>query len=261
MIKDIPLIPHVSDASPHEHEAPASARHPQSRPWPRGVLLDVDGTLLDSNGAHTHSWLEALLGEGIAVPYEMVRREIGKGGDKLLWDVLKIEEKSVLGQTISRHREAIFKSRYLPDLVAFPQTRSLLQRMLSRGLILEVATASSTAQVDDLLTSAGVFDLVHGVTTKDDAARSKPDPDIIEAAIARSGLTKADLVMLGDTPYDVESATRAGIPTVAFRCGGWDDHDLRGAIAIYDNAADLLNAWESSPFMTGVETEGIRRSG
>jgi phosphoglycolate phosphatase-like HAD superfamily hydrolase len=84
-------------------------------------------------------------------------------------------------------------------------------------------------------------------TSSDDAEGSKPDPDIVEAALQQAGATAADALMIGDTPYDVEAATRAGVALIAFRCGGWTDPDLRGAVAIYDGPWDLLARLDESP--------------
>ena len=229
-------------------EAASDVRRVRLCAPPRGVLLDIDGTLLDSNGAHARAWIEALMGEGIALPHAMVRRQIGKGGEKLLWDLLKMREDSVQGQTISRHRKAIFKARYLPDLGPVPGARALLLRMRAAGMSLHVATSSSAEEVNDLLSAAGVPDLVEHITTKDDAAHSKPDPDIVLAAVARSGLAKGELLMLGDTPYDVASAQQAGVGIVALGSGGWGQKDLVGALAFYHDTAELLSRWDGSPF-------------
>lgn len=215
---------------------------------PRGVLLDIDGTLLDSNGAHARAWIEALMGEGIALPYAMVRRQIGKGGEKLLWELLKVKQDSVLAETISRHRRAIFKARYLPDLRAFSRTRDLLLRMRASGMTLHVATSSTAEEVNDLLTAAGVPDLVEHIAAKGDAMSWRPEADLVLAAVARTGLPGSELVMLGDTPYDVESARNAGVRIVALGSGGWVQGELAGADAYYSDASDLLARWDTSPF-------------
>ena len=226
---------------------------------PRGVLLDVDGTLLDSNGAHARAWLEALMGEGIALPCELLRRELGKGGEPRLWEVLKIDPHSVLGKTISRHRREIFKTSYLAEVAPFPGSRRLLARMRADGLSIHATTSSSDDDVNDLLRAAGVSDLVDRVvTTTDLAARVLLDPDIV-SAIARSGLPRHELLMLGDTPYDVRAAILAGVPIVAVRSGGFRDRDLVGAIEVYDDVADLLSSWEQSAFV-GATTR-VQRSG
>jgi HAD superfamily hydrolase (TIGR01509 family) len=214
----------------------------------KGVLLDLDGTLLDSNDAHAHSWIEALEGEGISLPLSLVRSQIGKGGDKLLWDLLHIEEGSSLGRTVAEHRTGIFRARYLPELKPCRGARALIERMRAQGLVLVVATSSSAEEVGTLLTAAGLIDLLPDAITKSDAPRSKPDADIVTAAASRAGLPPRELLMLGDTPYDIEAAWRAGVLTVALRTGGWGDGHLAGAIALYDDPDDLLKRYDSSPF-------------
>jgi HAD superfamily hydrolase (TIGR01509 family) len=215
---------------------------------PKGVILDIDGTLLDSNGAHARAWAEALQGEGFALPYAMLRRQIGKGGDHVLWDLIGVTADSVLGQTISRNRGRIFKARYIADLAPFPKTRQLLLKMRSCGMSLHVATSSTAEEVGDLLTAAGISDLVGRVTTKDDAPRSKPAPDIVTAAVDKSGLSRERLLMLGDTPYDVEAARSAGVEIVGLTSGGWAEPDLVGALRVYRDTADILSRWDTSPF-------------
>jgi HAD superfamily hydrolase (TIGR01509 family) len=217
----------------------------------RGVILDVDGTLVDSNDAHAQAWVDALAEHDIQVGFEKVRPLVGMGGDKLLPEVSGIEEDTPEGERISKRRGEIFKQRYLPTLKAFPSTRELLQRMRDEGLKLVVASSAKEDELNPLLKIAGADGLVEEKTSSDDAENSKPDPDIVKAALDGSGLAPDEVLMLGDTPYDIESASGAGVGVVAFRCGGWEDSDLSGAIAIYDGPADLLSNYESSPVGRG----------
>lgn len=217
----------------------------------RGVILDVDGTLVDSNDAHARAWVEALAEQGINVGLEKVRRLIGMGGDKLLPEVSGITEDTPEGERISKRRGEIFKERYLPKLKAFPSTRELLKKMRDEGLKLVVASSAKEDELNPLLKIAGADDLIKEKTSSDDAENSKPDPDIVKAALDSSGLAPGEVVMLGDTPYDIESASGAGVRVVAVRSGGWEDADLSGAIAIYDGPADLLAHYDSSPLRQG----------
>lgn len=219
---------------------------------PKVALLDIDGTLLDSNDAHALAWVDVLAEFGHETSFERVRELIGKGGDKLLPEVTGLAKESPEGEAISKRRTAIFKAKYLPDLRPFPGARALLEALRSRGLGLVIATSSGADQVEGLLRAAGVHDLVDDEATSDDAARSKPDPDVVRAALAKSGRRPAEAVMLGDTPYDVEAAARAGVRSVALRCGGWDDEALRGAAAVYDDPRDLLANLATSPFGLGA---------
>jgi phosphoglycolate phosphatase-like HAD superfamily hydrolase len=212
------------------------------------VILDVDGTLVDSNDAHARSWLEAFAEHGITVAYEDVRRSIGMGGDKLMPDVSGIEEDSEEGRRIADSRVRIFKNRWLPGLRAFPCTRELLRRFLDSGFTLAVATSAKQEELQPLLQTAGLDDLVSLRTSSDDASNSKPDPDIVSAAVTKSGCSPGRAIMLGDTPYDVEAARKAGVHIVALECGGWSGADLRGADEIYADAAELLRRYETSIF-------------
>ncbi|MGD9765525.1 MAG: HAD family hydrolase [Candidatus Binatia bacterium] len=205
-----------------------------------GVILDVDGTLVDSNDAHAHAWVEAFSAHGVEAPYQRVRRLIGKGGDKLLAEVAGIDHESALGRAIEETRRTIFIERYAPHLKPCPGARALLQRLREDGLRLAVATSAKAAELQVLLQRAEVADLIDTATSSDDAERSKPDPDIVVAALRRARLEVHRAVMIGDTPYDVEAATRVGLRIVGLRSGGWSDDDLRGAVAIYDHPLDLL---------------------
>jgi phosphoglycolate phosphatase-like HAD superfamily hydrolase len=111
-----------------------------------------------------------------------------------------------------------------------------------------IATSAEREELNKLLEQAGLEELVDRTTSSSDADRSKPDPDIITAALRRGSLAADEVLMLGDTPYDVDAAKRAGIGTVALRCGGWDDRALSDALAIFDDARDLLARYDASPF-------------
>ena len=214
---------------------------------PNGLVLDIDGTLVDSNDAHAQAWVAALAEAGFEVPFAKVRPLIGMGGDKLLPRVAGLSKDDPRGKHISERRGEIFRERHLPGLRAFPRARDLLLRARHEGWELAIATSAADEEVQPLLERAGVADLVPKRTSSDDADRSKPDPDIVQAALARLGLPPSSVVMLGDTPYDVEAAARAGVRCVAVRCGGWDDAALSKAVAVYDDAADLLARFDDSP--------------
>jgi len=224
----------------------------------RGVLLDIDGTLVNSNDAHAHSWVDAMEAQGYHADFEKVRPLIGMGGDKVLPDVLDIQKDSEQGKKIDQRRKEFFKEKYFPTVKPFPAAKELLQRMHDDGLTLVVATSASSEELKKLLDVIGphVEDLMTQETTSKDAPKSKPNPQIMDVAIQRSGLAANELLMLGDTPYDIEAAEKAGVKTVAFRSGGWEDKDLSHAIAIYDNTADLLAHYDESPFKQGINVGG-----
>jgi len=204
------------------------------------VLFDVDGTLVDSNDAHAHAWVQAFAEASISVEFAAVRRCIGMGGDKLMPAVAGIDAESPSGEAISKRRGEIFKATHLPHLKPFRDADRLVAAVKARGLTAVAASSAKKNELRPLLQVAGVADLFDGATSSDDAEESKPDPDIVQAALRQAKATAADAVMIGDTPYDIEAAARAGVAAIAFRCGGWSDPDLRGARAIYDGPWDLL---------------------
>ena len=212
----------------------------------RVVLLDVDGTLIDSNDAHAQAWVDVGGEFGHDIAFDHVRRLIGMGGDKVLPELTGLQEESAEGERILKRRGEIFRQRYLPALAPFPHTRELLERMRGDGFELVVASSASEEDLQLLLRQAAVADLVAASTSSDDAEESKPAPDIIEAALKKAGCTAERAVMLGDTPYDAGATRRAGVPLIAFRCGGWDDQNLKDAVEIYDAPAHLLELYENS---------------
>ena len=213
----------------------------------QGVVLDVDGTLVDSNDAHAKSWVEAMAEHGYTVPFARVRQLIGKGGDKVLPETIGIQDESDEGKQISSRRGEIFKERYLPHVRAFPSAQKLLDHMHASGLKLAVASSAKPDELRALLQIVGAADLIEEKSSSKDAKNSKPDPDIMHATLEKIGLPAHEVVMLGDTPYDIESARKVGVGTIALRCGGWQDHDLAGALAIYTDPADLLSHYDTSP--------------
>jgi HAD superfamily hydrolase (TIGR01509 family) len=216
----------------------------------RAAILDVDGTLVDSNDLHARAWVDTFREAKIDVPFEKVRPLIGMGSDNLL-PTLGMNGEGEQAEQLSERRAEIFKEKYLRSVKPFPGTRDLLKKMRDAGLELAVASSASKGDLKPLLEIAGALDLIDSKTSADDADNSKPDPDIVQAALKRVRARPAEALMLGDTPYDIEAAARAGVKTVAFRCGGWDDAGLAGAIAIYDGPADLLRRFDDSPYTGG----------
>lgn len=218
------------------------------------LILDVDGTLVDSNDAHAHAWVQALEEHGYHADFDRVRPLIGMGGDKVLPDVVGVSKESEAGKQISQRRKALFLSHYLPRLRAFPGAWELLQKAHHQGLTLAVASSSEPDELNGLLKviNPRAPELLRSETSAKDAPHSKPDPDAIHAALRKLDARPEETLMLGDTAYDIEAAARSGVQTIAFRCGGWSDRDLRGAIAIYDGPADLLAHYQQSPLDQGA---------
>jgi len=212
----------------------------------KGIIFDVDGTLVDSNDAHAESWVDTFAEAGYEVPFSSVRPLIGMGADKLLPRTIGVSNESEEGKKLIKRRSEIFKTSYMPYLRALPGSRELVQRVKKDGLKAIVATSARDQELKDLLKAARVDDLMEERATASDAKRSKPDPDIVHAAIEESDIPPQQLIMIGDTPYDIEAAARAQVRSIAFRSGGWTDDELKGAVEIYDGPADLLKNYDSS---------------
>jgi HAD superfamily hydrolase (TIGR01509 family) len=213
----------------------------------RAVLLDIDGTLVDSNDLHAESWRVALAEHGFVVSFDRLRGLIGMGSDKLLPKVIGLSPEEARGKQIVETRSELFLREYVQQVRAFPGARALVERIIDRGHRPVVATSANEAELEALLSRANLSDLLLLRTSSDQAKRSKPDADIVHAALDRARAAPREAVMLGDTPYDLKAAARAGVGFVGVRSGGYDDDALRGALAIYRDAAELLASFDQSP--------------
>lgn len=215
-----------------------------------GVILDVDGTLVDSNDLHTEAWVQAFRQFGFPTAFDQIKPLIGMGGDKIVPLITGESEQTQLVKSLKSYRSQLFKDYYMPQIKPFPKVRELLLQMIDSGLRLVVGTSANQSELEGILAVASLDDLLHLRTTKSDADNSKPDPDIIEAALQKLGYPADRVIMLGDTPYDIKAAKEAYVRSVALRSGGWDDLSLKDAIAIYEDPADLYEDFLISPFVS-----------
>src|SRR5919107_3116801 len=208
-------------------------------PQPRAVLFDVDGTLIDTVDLHARAWVEALEHFGVETTFEDMRVQIGKGGDQLLQGLLPPGQVEDEGDKIQSFRTELFKRRYLSQARAFPGVRDLFEQIRSRGHRIVLASSCKADEVKAYQEIAGIADLIDDATSSDDAERSKPFPDIFEAALAKlAPLEPDEAVVVGDTPYDAEAARKAGLKSVGVLCGGFPEAALRsaGCMAVYEGA-------------------------
>jgi HAD superfamily hydrolase (TIGR01549 family) len=213
----------------------------------KGVILDMDGTLIDSNEQHTQSWIDVLDEHGYDIPYSVIRPLIGKGGGELLKESVDVEGDAA--QQIKNDRLDLFMDIYLSQINATSGTRDFVQRLKDAGLKVVIATSAGEEALKKFLKIANVGDLIDGVTSSDEVEESKPAPNVVEVAIKELGLPADAVVMVGDTPYDIEAGNRAGIPVVVVRCGGyWQDDDFDDAVAIYDDPAAILAVYDETIF-------------
>lgn len=218
----------------------------------RGVILDIDGTLIASNEAHARAWVDALAEHGYNLPYHRVHALIGMGGDKLLPELTGILKDSPEGEAIGKRRRSILMERYIEEVRPTPGVRPLLERMRADGLRLVIATSANPDELEQLLKISGVADLIEEETTSGDVEASKPDPDIVQAALAKLDLSPDEVLMLGDTPFDIQAAGKCGIGVIGLRTGG-HDADLADALAVYTDPADLLAHYHESPLGRGLK--------
>jgi HAD superfamily hydrolase (TIGR01509 family) len=215
----------------------------------QAVILDVDGTLLRSNDAHAEAFVRAGREMGHEVEFEAVRRLIGMGSDKLVPRVFGFAADGREGKALQARKGEIFREELLPGLEPTPGARDLLVRLRDEGLTLAVATSATEDDLRGLLERAGLADLLpeERSTSASEVRETKPEPDVVESALRKAGVPPEAAVMIGDTPFDVESAGRAGVAILAVRSGGWDDASLAGALGVFDDPADLLAHLDSTP--------------
>lgn len=210
-------------------------------------IFDVDGTLIDSNDFHARAWQKALAEYGFEIPFDKIRVQIGKGADNFLPEFLTEKEIEKSGDKIAEARGEIFKKEYMPRVKPFPKVRELFERIKADGKKVALASSSKEDEVEEYKKIANIEDLVEKSTSTDDAKDSKPDPDIFQAALKLLGNpSKETVLVVGDTPYDAEAATKANLKIVGVLCGDFPEKDLRekGCVEIFQNPADLLKNYE-----------------
>ena len=218
---------------------------------PEAIIFDIDGTLLDSVDLHAQAWQEALRHFGHNIPFSEIRSQIGKGGDQLLPVFLSKEELARKEKDIQEFRASLFKSKYLSRVKPFPRVRELFEKVIFSGQKPALASSARGDELEHYERIARIEDRVHIEASSADASKSKPHPDIFEAALERLGKTmrREQVIAVGDSPYDAEAATRAKLTPVGVLCGGFPEKVLReaGCVAIYKDPADLLAEYDTSP--------------
>jgi HAD superfamily hydrolase (TIGR01509 family) len=208
-----------------------------------GVLLDVDGTLVDSNYHHTLAWSRALHARGEWAPLSAIHRLVGMGGDQLVRRLLGRED-DALPDLWKANYEAL-----MDEVRPFPGARELLAALHDEGLTVVLASSSPANHVKrmvDLLDAAAIVD---GSTSADDAEVSKPAPDIFEAALRVGDIDRERAVVIGDSIWDIQAARAAGLATIAVETGGYSRHELmeEGAARVHHDVQELLHQWRTGP--------------
>jgi HAD superfamily hydrolase (TIGR01549 family) len=203
-------------------------------------LLDIDGTLVDSNDKHADCWVEAFAHFGRRVERKLIREQIGKGGDLLVPDTLNAREMRAFGEALKEYRADLWKRAYMESVRPFPGVVEGIETLHERGAKIALASSSNPDEVEYYVQLLGVGDLLAGSTSKDDAKFSKPSPEIFEAALERVKSDPAKTFVVGDTPYDILAAHRIPVPVVAVRCGGFPDALLRKAEFLFDDFPSMI---------------------
>jgi HAD superfamily hydrolase (TIGR01509 family) len=228
-------------------------------PQPKAVLFDMDGTLIDTVDLHARAWVDGLQHFGVDTTFEDMRVQIGKGGDQLLQGLLPPGRVEDEGDKIQSFRAELFKRSYLSQARAFPGVRDLFEQIRSRGQRIVLASSGKADEVKAYQEIAGIADLIDDATSSDDAERSKPFPDIFQAAFNKLSLrSPSEAMVVGDTPYDAEAARQAGLATVGVLCGGFQMEALRaaGCVAVYRDPQHLAEAYDTSPLALGLFAAG-----
>lgn len=216
----------------------------------KAVFFDIDGTLVDSNEFHVLAWERAFQESLSPVDRAAIRRQIGKGADMLL-PALAPELSEKDRKAIADRHGKIFQSGYLSQVQPFPHARELIAALHARGLRVLLASSAKQTEVDHYVDRLDARALISGTTSGDDVEKTKPAGDIFLSALSKiTPIAAAEVVAIGDTPYDVTAARKAGIRTIAVKSGGFPESSLveAGAIAIYDSVGDLLKRLNESLF-------------
>ena len=213
---------------------------------PGTVILDVDGTLVDTNYHHALAWYRAFRKHGIVLPVWRLHRHVGMGGDKYVAALAGEAVEDRLGDELRDEWERLFDD-VIDEIEPLAGARELIFDLKERGGSVVLASSSVEKHLDRFLDILEARDLADSWTTKDDVEASKPDPDLVEAALAKAGTR--DAVMLGDTPWDVEAARKAGVGTVCVMTGGFSADELHeaGAVAVYESIEELRGRLDETP--------------
>ncbi len=212
---------------------------------PTAALLDVDGTLVDTNYHHALAWYRAFRGHDITLPIWQVHRHIGMGGDQLVPALVPgIEDDDHHAIEQARTKEY---AELIGEVQAFDEAHELISDLKDRKLSVVLASSAPQEELDHYLGLLDARGLADAWTTKDDVEATKPAPDLVLAALEKAGSTEA--VMIGDTKWDIESARKAGIESACVLTGGWSMQELReaGAAAVFESVAELRQRLDETP--------------
>jgi HAD superfamily hydrolase (TIGR01549 family) len=213
---------------------------------PPAAILDVDGTLVDTNYHHAIAWYRAFRQNGVVLPIWRIHRHIGMGGDQLVEALGGEGLENEKGDDI-REAESVLYRELMSEVEPLDDARELIEALKERGHAIVLASSAKEHEVDHYLDLLDARELADGWTTSDDVEATKPEPDLVVAAVEKAGGGEA--VMVGDSTWDCEAAKRAGLETIAVLTGGFSEAELRdaGALAVYSSIRDLRESLDETP--------------
>ena len=213
---------------------------------PPAAILDVDGTLVDTNYHHAIAWFRAFCQHDLVLPIWRIHRHMGMGGDQLVGSLCGQQVEDEKGDDI-RAAEKVLYFQLIEEVQPLEDARELMGDLKRRGHPVVLASSAKHEEVDHYLDLLDARDLADAWTTSADVEATKPQPDLVQAALAKADIGEG--VMVGDTTWDCEAAKRAGVPAVAVRTGGFSEAELRdaGAVAVYTSIAELRGALDETP--------------
>ncbi len=219
-----------------------------SRP---AAILDIDGTLVDTNYHHVIAWYRAFRRHGLTLPLFRIHRHIGMGGDQLVGALAGERWDAEHGDDV-RETEGELYMELIDEVRPLEGARELLEALHERGHALVLASSAKPHEVDHYLDLLQARELADGWTTSGDVENTKPEPDLVAAAVEKAGGGPA--VLLGDSTWDCKAADRAGVPTIGVLTGGFSEQDLRdaGAVCVVTELRTLLDDLDATPFEAGV---------
>jgi phosphoglycolate phosphatase-like HAD superfamily hydrolase len=228
-----------------------------------GVIIDVDGTLVDSNGARAQAWVEALNSHGHPARYEELKKLAGIVPNEILVRFTGLGLDTRAGQAIHDRYLHVFRTRLLPRIIPFYRAPLLVERIRECGLRLAVASADPPDTLLPLLRIAGAEFLFHRSGAQNAAHAAASNREVIKAALDRLGSASPHVLMLADAPFDIEAASQLNVPVIAFETGGWTEGELAGAgaAAVYADANHLLHELAQSPIASLIVASQSAQAG
>ncbi len=211
------------------------------------AILDIDGTLIDTNYQHAIAWYRAFRRHGLVLPVWRIHRHIGMGGDQLVPALAGEDYESEHGDDVREDENALY-GELIDEVQPMQGARELIEELVRSEHTVLLASSAKQEEVDRYLDLLDARELVDGWTSSADVESTKPEPDLVHAALEQAGTEASAAVMVGDTPYDVEAAKRAEVPTLAVLTGGFSEQELRdaGASEVYESVHELRERLEQS---------------